>query len=80
MSKREAEDSEEVNCIRERVSIKAGGKKERNTRKCPRGIRQKSVRRTTHLCVLDSKNGMRSAAGLMNMGGCCDPVHTRQDS
>lgn len=34
----------------------------------------------TNLCAVDSEDGMGSAAGLVNMGGCCDPGDTRQDS
>lgn len=33
----------------------------------------------TNLCIVDSEDGMGSAAGFMNMGCCCDSVYTREE-
>lgn len=34
----------------------------------------------TNLCIVDSEDGMGSAAGFMNMGCCCDSVYTREEN
>lgn len=38
------------------------------------------IQEVTHLSVMDSENGMGSAAGLMNVGGCRDSVYTRREN